>query len=175
MTRWLARSIAHGVFRGRKFHYRHLEAFARDVHDKTILEVGSGKAVDGKFIYSATHFFDSSNTIVRSDVVASYGHPVVDVTEMTFTEEFDVILCLNVLEHVFQFQAALDNLYRAAKPGGTVIVAVPGYYPLHDEPHDYWRFTEHALRRLMSPYRSVEIFNSGFRVYPFAYFLKAVK
>jgi hypothetical protein len=105
----LLRSIAHPTFRGRRFHYGHLQRFARDVRGKRILEIGSGKAVDGEFIYSAQKFFDGSNTSVRSDVVDSYGHRVVDVTEMEFEEEFDVILCLNVMEHVYRFQQAFDK------------------------------------------------------------------
>jgi SAM-dependent methyltransferase len=163
------------VFRGRKFHYRHLAGFASEIRGRVILEIGSGKLVGGEYAYSAQHLFEASNQFIRSDVVPSYGHRVIDITQLDASDEFDVILCLNVMEHVYDFRRAFDNLYRAVKPSGTAIVAVPGYYPLHDEPFDYWRFTEHALRRLMAPYRTIKVANSGFRRYPFAYFVRADK
>ena len=34
------------------------------------------------------------------------------------------------------------------KPGGKAILSVPHLVWLHNEPHDYWRFTGHGLRRL---------------------------
>jgi SAM-dependent methyltransferase len=163
------------VFRGRKFHYRHLRRLARDTHGKVILEIGSGKQIDGRYPFSARHLFDPSNRFIMSDVVGSYGHSIIDITELDATDEFDVILCLNVMEHVYEFRRGFDNLYQAIKPNGVAIVGVPAYYPLHDEPGDYWRFTEHALRRLLAPYRSIQIHNSGLRRYPFAYFVRAVK
>ena len=48
---------------------------------------------------------------------------------MNFIDEFDIILCMNVLEHVFDFKKAIDNIYKALKPGGTALIFVPGFYP----------------------------------------------
>lgn len=171
----MLRVAAHVIFRGRRFHYKHLRRFSRDVHHKKILEIGSGKAVRGEFIYSAEKCFDESNIFIKSDIREEYGHRKIDVTKLAAVEEFDVVLCLNVLEHVYEFEKALARIYGALKPDGTAIISVPGFYPLHDEPFDYWRFTEHALRRFTDRYHSVEIHNSGLRRYPFAYFVRARK
>ncbi len=35
------------------------------------------------------------------------------------------------------------------KPGGKAILSVPHLVWLHNEPHDYWRFTGHGLRHLV--------------------------
>jgi hypothetical protein len=43
---------------------------------------------------------------------------------------------------------------------------VPHLYPYHDEPGDFWRFTEHSLRRLLEPFESVEIRSRGPRRLP---------
>ena len=32
-------------------------------------------------------------------------------------------------------------------PGGATIVTCPFFYPLHEEPYDFWRPTIHALKR----------------------------
>ena len=175
MKREILRAIAHIVFRGRRFNNRHVKRIAAGTHDRAILEIGSGKPVKGEHRYSARVLFDESNDFVQTDVNPEFGHQILDVTTMEFEESFDIVLCVNVMEHVYEFRRAFDNVHRALKPGGTALIGVPGYYPLHDEPHDYWRFTEHALRRLMSPYRSVKLWRSGPRRYPFAYFLEATK
>jgi len=64
--------------------------------------------------------------------------------------EFDTILLSDVLEHV---PVPLDlwiEMARLLRPDGKVIVNVPFYYGLHEQPHDYYRYTEFALRRFVS-------------------------
>lgn len=48
-------------------------------------------------------------------------------------------------------------------------------YPLHDEPHDYRRFTEHALRRLLKAFKEVRIEHKGPRAYRVVYYTEAQK
>jgi hypothetical protein len=38
---------------------------------------------------------------------------------------------------------------RILSKNGKIILNVPFYYYLHEEPHDYYRYTEHALRRFV--------------------------
>jgi len=40
-------------------------------------------------------------------------------------EEFDIIICWDVLEHLAQPRRAIQNLVKAAKPGGILIIALP--------------------------------------------------
>jgi SAM-dependent methyltransferase len=97
--------------------------------------------------------------------------PLVDVsvgTETTFTphgiaeadaicyaealpfssESFDTILCTEVLEHTQQPFIAMQEFFRALKPGGYLLLSVPFIYPIHEAPHDYWRFTPHGLEAI---------------------------
>ncbi len=62
---------------------------------------------------------------------------------------FDVVVCEQVLEHVVDPIAAMGNLVRLARPGGTVIVSTPFLVRIHGAPHDYWRFTPRGLHLLM--------------------------
>lgn len=49
-----------------------------------------------------------------------------DITKLPFqTGCFDVILCLHVLEHVSNDEAAIRELFRVLKPGGWAIAQVP--------------------------------------------------
>jgi len=59
----------------------------------------------------------------------------------------DAVVCLEVLEHVSYPQAALAELARVLKPGGTMFFSMPFMYPIHDAPHDFQRLTEYGLRR----------------------------
>jgi SAM-dependent methyltransferase len=62
----------------------------------------------------------------------------------------DCVVCTEVLEHVAEPARVLTGLHRALVPGGRMLVTVPFLGALHEEPHDYWRFTSHGLRRLVT-------------------------
>ena len=63
---------------------------------------------------------------------------------------FDLITCLDVIEHVPDDVAALAELRRVCRPGGWLLVTVPAYQALwsrHDEAnHHYRRYSRAALR-----------------------------
>lgn len=62
--------------------------------------------------------------------------------------EFDGIVCTQVLGDIFDVRKALAEFNRVLKVGGRVLLTESLIDPLHDEPHDYWRFTRHAMQRL---------------------------
>jgi SAM-dependent methyltransferase len=67
---------------------------------------------------------------------------------------FDAALSTQVLEHLLDPQLAINEALRVLKPGGTLVLTVPGLWPLHEAPHDYWRFTRYGVLALLdrSPY-----------------------
>src|SRR5581483_5327491 len=60
---------------------------------------------------------------------------------------FDVVLCLQVLEHVPDPAAAIRELRRVVRPGGRVLASTHGVYPFHPNPDDLWRWTHQGLER----------------------------
>jgi SAM-dependent methyltransferase len=70
------------------------------------------------------------------------------------SESFDLITCLDVIEHVPDDRAALRELRRVSKPGGWLLATVPAYQALwsyHDEAnHHYRRYGRAALRTAVS-------------------------
>ena len=64
-------------------------------------------------------------------------------------DSVDTILCTQVLEHVKRPWIAISEMHRVLRTDGALILTVPQYWPLHEEPHDYFRFTTYGLRSLL--------------------------
>jgi SAM-dependent methyltransferase len=68
------------------------------------------------------------------------------------SDTFDCIICTQVLLLVYDVRAAIRTIYRILKPGGVVLVTVPGIQKISRGDMviggDYWRFTSLSLRRL---------------------------
>jgi len=62
-------------------------------------------------------------------------------------QSYDSIILSDVLEHIYHTQTLLGELHRILKPGGVLLMNVPFFYWIHESPHDYYRYTEFALKR----------------------------
>lgn len=175
MSNKLGRAVAHTLTNIRGYQYKQVKKFSGGKRSKKILELGSGPLVKGKYHYSTKHLFDESNEFIQSDIVKKFGHPIIDATTMKFKSKYDIIMCLNVLEHIYEYEKAVKNIHEALKPGGTAVISVPTFYPLHDEPGDYWRFTEHSLRKILSDFKKVTLTYKGKRQFPVCYYVEAKK
>lgn len=61
---------------------------------------------------------------------------------------YDVILFSQVLEHIPEPLAVLIELHRVLKPGGRIFASAPLFYEEHEQPYDYFRYTQFALARM---------------------------
>jgi len=81
-----------------------------------------------------------------------------DAQALGFTEgAFDVVLCTEVLEHLPEPQQAIDEMFRVLRPGGTLLLTTRFLFPIHDAPHDYFRFTKYGLRYLLRRFAILEL------------------
>lgn len=60
---------------------------------------------------------------------------------------FDTIILSDVLEHIATPEKLWQEMTRILRPGGKILMNSPFFYSLHETPHDYYRYTEFALRR----------------------------
>jgi SAM-dependent methyltransferase len=60
---------------------------------------------------------------------------------------FETVLMSDVLEHIYEQRVVWSEIARVLRGGGRLILGVPFLYWLHEEPYDYFRPTEYALRR----------------------------
>lgn len=73
----------------------------------------------------------------------------------------DCVLCTEVLEHLPDPQACVDEMHRLLRAGGLVLASVPFFYPVHADPYDFQRFTEDGLRHLFREFKTVEVHRMG--------------
>lgn len=69
----------------------------------------------------------------------------------------DLVLCTEMLEHVPEPQRAIDEMWRVLRPGGALVLTTRFLFPIHDAPHDYFRFTKYGLRHLLQRFEIVEL------------------
>ena len=93
----------------------------------------------------------------RPDVLA-------DATRLPLQDAcVDMVVCLEVIEHVRQPDALLVEVGRVLRVGGRAFFSMPFLYPVHDAPHDYQRWTEYGWVRsvALSGLEVVEMRRSG--------------
>lgn len=76
---------------------------------------------------------------------------------------YDTVLLSEVLEHIRKPEQLIHEIYRIQKPNGFLLLSVPFYYPIHEQPFDYYRYTQYALRSMLEEvgYQIVEMEATG--------------
>jgi SAM-dependent methyltransferase len=102
------------------------------------------------------HLFPNA---VAGDIAAYPGlNTQFDAHRLPFvSSSFPVILCTEVLEHCTNPQQVIDEFFRVLQPGGKLILTTRFIFPIHDAPHDYFRFTQYGLLHLCRRFASVTI------------------
>jgi SAM-dependent methyltransferase len=64
-------------------------------------------------------------------------------------ESFDSILCTEVIEHVFEIDKLLTELFRVLKKTSYMLITCPFVWEEHEIPHDFARYTSYGVIYLM--------------------------
>jgi SAM-dependent methyltransferase len=95
----------------------------------------------------------NSFSIDTFDIVDTYNPTIVgDITkfnESISESSYDLIACLEVLEHTLDPFSAIKELRRILKDGGYLMVSAPLNWRIHGPVPDCWRFTEHGWKVLL--------------------------
>ena len=96
-----------------------------------LLDVGCGT---GEFMHAAEKYFstegiDVSDYAVRSVISRGHKASVADISQTKLPQNaYDIISVFNILEHIENPQASVENLYGALKKDGLLIGSVPNNY-----------------------------------------------
>jgi SAM-dependent methyltransferase len=113
--------------------------------------------------------FEGKNIDVSGDLskLSSYFPP----------ESFDVVICMEVMEHVAQPFVVIEEIRKVLKPGGILLATAPFEHGLHGEEYgDYFRYTRQGWRKILSNFSEVkDIKWLGPELTPKQYFAYAIK
>lgn len=84
----------------------------------------------------------------------------IDARHMPFESEFDVIGAFDVIEHIEEDEAVLAEMYRAARPGGGVLLTVPQHPFLWSE----YDARAHHVRRYVAGDLRQKLARAGFEI-----------
>lgn len=130
-----------------------IPAFSAHLYGKCI-DIGCGDMPYRSFIEKYVKEYDSLDIEKRVNNV-KYLADIQDMS-MIDSDSYDSALCIEVLEHVPNPCKAISEIHRILKNGAKLVFSVPHLSRLHEEPHDYYRYTKHGIRYLFE--------NGGFHI-----------
>ncbi len=64
------------------------------------------------------------------------------------SSRYDYVIFNQVLEHLPEPKRVLQELHRVLKPSGQLIFSAPLFYEEHEQPYDFYRYTQFGLKHL---------------------------
>ncbi|MDR0681038.1 MAG: class I SAM-dependent methyltransferase [Dysgonamonadaceae bacterium] len=146
-------------------YYRYYFKDLKDVFDTcikendTVFDIGCGNKPFEAYIRTLIKNYDAS-AYRGCDIIQSSGQKVDIICDVTNIAEksstYDIVICTQVIEHVFEHSKVFEEAYRLLKPGGFFIVSSNLVWEIHEAPYDYYRFTKYGFIKLLE--------NAGFNV-----------
>lgn len=109
-----------------------------------VLDAGSGKS------NRYSDLFTDVSRYITLDIDSDNDPEIVaSVEDMPLRDgTIDAVVSTQVLEHLRHPEVAIGEFYRVLKIGGYALVSVPQCGELHEEPNDYFRFTNFGIKYL---------------------------
>jgi SAM-dependent methyltransferase len=79
-------------------------------------------------------------------------------------DAFDCIIFTQTLQYIYRLDCALRDLHRSLKPGGVLLMTVPGIAPSSPRENRYWCFTDLSVQRLLGEQfqaTNIQVFTYG--------------
>lgn len=114
-----------------------------------VLDAGAG---EGQYAgHFACHRYCGVDLAV-GDSAWDYSHldAIADLTALPFRPGvFDAALHIVTIEHLREPGCALQEIGRSLTPGALLLIAAPHEWEVHQQPHDYFRYTRYGLAYLL--------------------------
>ncbi len=141
-----------------QFHFRHVPFLQPG---SRVLDLGGNKTRKrGLFDIAAYPL-----VVVYADL-STAKHPDVqaDATHVPFLDEqFDAVICSELLEHVLNPAAVLHDVHRILRQGGVLLLCAPFLHRIHGDPCDYGRYTDSYWAQTLAQlgFRQVSVEKQG--------------
>lgn len=125
-----------------------VKGFSENINDGgKVLDVGAGSG----------HYRDffRNNSYYAIDMGLEQQHAkgldaVGDICNLPFKDSsFENIICIEVLEHIWDSNRLMQELNRALKSSGTLLLTAPLCLGEHMQPYDFFRYTRFSLANLL--------------------------
>jgi SAM-dependent methyltransferase len=130
--------------RWRQANWRFLEKYVGSLpRDAVILDFGAGHGDFNQIL--------KKHTVIALDV---FPYDEIDLVcdlqkAVPFKKAcFDVILLMNVIEHVQQPENLVKTLAGLLRPDGSLVITVPFLLKLHQVPYDFYRYSHYQLKNI---------------------------
>jgi SAM-dependent methyltransferase len=123
-------------------------------NNKLLLEIGPQKRSEVQKMFSLCN-------IETLDIVDDYRPNIIgDITQINEHIEdskYDIITCLEILEHTVNPFSAISELRRILKHDGYLLLSAPLNWRIHGPAPDCWRITEFGWKVLLKDFEIIEI------------------
>lgn len=122
-----------------------------------VLDVGCGdKPYRSVFVNARSYVgIDRPSKVDEIRLNAKDRQRALDVTgcaeSLPFSNaSFDAVVSTQLIEHLAQPDQFFKESSRVLRQGGLLIITFPLFAPLHEEPYDYFRYTEYSINNFCS-------------------------
>jgi SAM-dependent methyltransferase len=113
-----------------------------------VLDAGAGEAPYKSMFQHARYESADFQKVAKEYAQSTY---VCDLKSIPVEDgRFDFIVFNQVMEHLPEPRSVLAELYRVLKGGGRMIYSGPLFYEEHEQPYDFYRYTQFGLRHLFN-------------------------
>lgn len=161
-----------------------IRKYSKNNKELQILDIGCGTGYISKLIAPLGVIFSVDPSEAAMQVCRSQGLKNLylgTADKLPFLDDhFDLVIALDVLEHVKDDKQAVNEIYRVLKPDGILICFVPAFMSLWSEQDDilmhYRRYTRESLGLLFdSGWKCLKISYFNFFLFPFIFFIRKSK
>lgn len=113
-----------------------------------LLDIGAGDRWIEHRLPASVRYIALDYPATGRDLYGARPDVFADAVRLPFKDSsLDMVVSLEVIEHVRYPDAMLAEVARTLKAGGRAFLSMPFLYPVHDAPHDYQRWTSYGWSR----------------------------
>ncbi|AWJ93423.1 hypothetical protein Sp245p_26550 (plasmid) [Azospirillum baldaniorum] len=149
-------------------------AFQREVNERALVVAEVGARVVSSQMSPLRAAFAGAERYIGIDIHAAPNVDVVGdahyIDALIGRDAAGAVFSLSVMEHLAQPWLFAYGVNRALRVGGLTYHLTHQTWPLHEEPNDFWRFSDEGLKVLFGPATGFEVLAAGLssraRIYP---------
>lgn len=137
----------------RKNLYKFIKEELNKQTDVKCLNIGSGGPIEELLKKKVQSYYSIDIDHARKP------DEIIDVCSKDFKVDFNpnLICIFETLEHCENPIMAVENIYKTLNKGNVCLASVPFNFHIHDEPNDFFRFTEYGCKLIFKNFSEVKV------------------